>query len=144
MNTILMGQLIEHDGIIQSIQNNHIQVSILQQSACGDCHSKNVCSVSDKTEKIVEVEYVDADIEIGDKVILIGSQSIGLTAVLVAFVIPFMLILITLLGLNTLISNEVYAGLIAIAALIPYYFILSLFKNKFKSKFKFTLKKANE
>jgi len=138
-----MGQLIEHDGIIQSIKNNHIQVSILQQSACNDCHAKNVCSVSDKTEKIIEVEYLEADVEIGDKVILFGSQSIGLTAVFVAFVVPFTLISIILVGLNTLQFNEVYAGLIAVAALIPYYLILSLFKNKFKSKFKFNLKKAN-
>jgi len=138
-----MGQLIEHDGIIQSIQNNHILVSISQQSACSDCHAKNVCSVSDKTQKIIEVEYVDSDVEIGDKVIIFGSQSVGLTAVLVAFVIPFTLILITLVGLNALILNEVYAGLISIAALIPYYLILLLFKNKFKSKFKFNIK-ANE
>lgn len=135
-----MGQLIEHNGIIKNIQNKHIQVLILQQSACGECHAKSVCSVSDKTEKIIDVDYFNSDFKIGDKVTLFVSQSIGLNAVTFAFIIPFVLILTTLLVLKLLILNEVYAGLLSVSILIPYYFILSLFKNKLNSKLKFNIK----
>ena len=142
MNTILMNELIEHNGIIYKIDVNWIQVMIVQQSACGDCYAKGTCTVSDKQEKIIDVENSDSSFLVGEKVILFGKQSIGLQAVFLAFVIPFVLIISTLLVLQLIVINESVSGAISILILMPYYVTLSFFNKKLKSKFKFEVKKV--
>ena len=136
-----MSQPIEHKGIVSQIDKNQIQVLIIQESACSGCHANAVCSVADRTEKMIEVESADTALKVGDEVTLYGQSSMGLLAVLLAFILPFLLILITLYILNFYITSEAISGLISIATLIPYYIILSTFRNKIKSKFQFHLSK---
>ena len=137
-----MNELIEHNGIIYKIDVNWIQVMIVQQSACGDCYARGTCTVSDKQEKIIDVENSDSSFLVGEKVILFGKQSIGLQAVFLAFVIPFVLIISTLLVLQLIVINESVSGAISILILMPYYVTLSFFNKKLKSKFKFEVKKV--
>lgn len=137
-----MAQLIEHNGIIKDIQNDLIQVLITQHSACNDCDAKGVCTVSDHQEKIIDIESSDLSYRIGENVVLIGRQSIGHYAVLLAFVLPFILVLITLIILNLFIINEAISGIVALLVLVPYYGILSLFNKRIKANFKFEIRKV--
>jgi len=138
-----MSQIIEHTGIVNSIEGNIIRVLIIQESACNACHAKGACSASDQDEKIIEVENSDPTFKVGDGVVLYGQRSIGLQAVLLAFVIPFILILFTLLVLRPFVSSEAISGTLALSVLIPYYIILSFFKNKLKAKFQFFIRKES-
>jgi len=97
--------------------------------------------MSDQQEKVVEVLVDDHSIREGDEVIVYGSSSIGLQAVLIAFVLPLLLVFLLLFILTFFMKNEAVAGLIALSVLIPYYLILSLFNKKLKSKFEFHIKK---
>ena len=137
-----MTQIIEHTGTIDKIENNLIQVLIIQETACSECHANGICTSIDKDKKMIEVECSDPIFKVGESVILFGQQSIGLQAVLLAFVLPFIVILITLIILNSIGANELISGAISIALLIPYYIILSLFNNKLKSKLKFNIRKV--
>ncbi|HNZ61525.1 SoxR reducing system RseC family protein [Porphyromonadaceae sp. NP-X] len=134
-------QQIEHTGIVQHIEGNKAQILIVQQSACSACHAKSACTMSDQQEKVVEVLVDDHSIREGDEVIVYGSSSIGLQAVLIAFVLPLLLVFLLLFILSFFMKNEAVAGLIALSVLIPYYLILSLFNKKLKSKFEFHIKK---
>jgi len=136
-----MSQIIEHTGIINHIEGSHIRVSIVQQSACSDCHAKGACTAADMDEKYIDLESSDASFKIGDRVMLYGQSSTGLIAVLLAFVLPFLLILITLFILRYYVANEILSGAIALSVLIPYYIILSLFNKKMKARFRFYIKK---
>jgi sigma-E factor negative regulatory protein RseC len=136
-----MSQKIEHTGIITHIDGTKIQVQIVQLSACSSCHAKGACSASDMDEKLIDVESNDFTLKIGDQVQLLGESSMGLFAVLLAFVIPFLLILLSLLILRTYTSNEALSGTIALGVLVPYFMILSLFNKKLKNKLKFTVEK---
>ncbi|MEI7502481.1 MAG: SoxR reducing system RseC family protein [Paludibacter sp.] len=138
-----MSQEIEHKGIISQIDKNHIQVLIIQESACSACHAKSACSVADMAEKMIEVESSDASLKVGDQVILSGQNSMGLLAVLLAFILPFLLILLTLFILSFYVASEAISGIISLATLIPYYIILSFFRKKMKSKFQFHLSKKS-
>ena len=139
-----MTQIIEHSGIINKIDNNHIQVLIVQQTACNSCEANGVCFTAENGTKIIELESSDPIFNIGDKVIIYGKKSNGLVAVLFAFVLPFILILISLFILNYFVANELISGAISVGMLLPYYFILSLFNKILKSKFKFEIRKENE
>lgn len=136
-----MNQIIEHKGIIQNIQVNQIDVLISQKSACSECHAKSVCTVADKVEKIIEVESIDSSFKVGDEVILFGQQSIGLQAVFLSFVIPLVLILITLIVLKFISVNEVISAVMALLVPVLYYIVLSFFNPRLKNKFKFEIKK---
>ena len=133
--------MIEHTGIIESIQDHRFRILITQQSACSECDVKGACTISGQQEKIVEVESFDSSFKVGEKVLLAGKNTFGLLAVFLAFVIPFILILITLVSLKSLVSNEIISGGIALFILVPYYLILSLFNKRLKTKFNFEIKK---
>lgn len=139
-----MSQLIEHTGIINHIEGKHVRVSIIQQSACGGCDAKGICSASDMAEKMIDVESSDTTLKVGEQVMIFGQQSMGMMAVLLAFVIPFLLILLSLFILRYYTSSEALSGTLALSVLIPYYIILSFFNKKMKSKFQFYIKKENE
>lgn len=136
-----MSQLIEHSGTINHIQGHLIQVLITQESACSSCHANGACSAADKDDKIIEVESSDSTFQVGDRVMLYGQSSMGLQAVLLAFVIPFLIILLTLFILRLYVANEAISGTVALATLVPYYIVLSFFNKKMKSRFQFFIKK---
>ncbi|HLP04685.1 MAG TPA: SoxR reducing system RseC family protein [Paludibacter sp.] len=136
-----MSKIIEHAGIVNHIEGTQVRVMITQQSACSGCHAKSACTASDMAEKYIDVESRETSFAVGEKVVLTGRQSMGMLAVLLAFVIPFLLILVSLYLLQFYISNEVYSGIISLGILVPYYGVLALFNNKMKSKFQFDIRK---
>lgn len=136
-----MSQIIEHSGIIENINGSNIRVQIIQESACSGCHAKGACSAADLKDKYIDVETDQTGYRVGDTVTLLGQSSMGLFAVLLAFVLPFLLILLTLLFLKNKIDNELISGTIALGILIPYFIILSFFNNQLKSKLKFSIRK---
>ena len=138
-----MSQSIEHSGIVEQIDGDQIKVLIMQQSACSECHAKSLCSVADKKEKIIEVISSDPTLKVGDRVIIYGESSIGLQAVLLAFIIPFVLIFLALLIFQHFIENELMAGILAILVLVPYYLILFLSNKRLNKKFQFKIKKED-
>jgi len=135
-----MSKIIEHSGVISQINGKHIQVLITQESACSACHAKAACTASDKQDKFVDVIAPHSNFKLGDSVTLYGQSAMGLFAVLLAFVIPFLIILISLFILNNYIANEALSGTIALSMLLPYFIILSFFNKQLKSKLKFYIK----
>jgi sigma-E factor negative regulatory protein RseC len=138
-----MSEKIEHSGIITHIEGSNIQVQIIQMSACSSCHAKGACSASDMDDKIIDVESTDSSLRIGDVVILKGKSSMGLLAVLLAFVIPFMIILLSLIAMPYFTSNEAISAAVSLSLLIPYYIFLSFFNSKLKTKFRFEIDKTS-
>jgi len=131
---------IQHPGIIESVGEDKVQVTILSQSACSSCHSKGMCSVSEMENKIVDVTKTpDFNYKVGDEVIVYMKKSLGSKAVLYGYLYPFLLVLISLILMLILTSNEGISGLTAILLLVPYYFILSKFKDKLSTTFEFKI-----
>ena len=110
-----MSERIEHSGFVTRVEGKNIQVQIIQMSACSSCHAKGACSAADMDEKFVDVESTDDTLRIGDMVNIVGESSTGLLAVLLAFVIPFMLILTSLFVLRDIVPNEAVSGTVSLA-----------------------------
>lgn len=136
--------MIEHNGIIEHIDNNLITVRIVQKSACSYCHARGVCMASDMKEKRVEVVDNSGQFVVNESVMLQGRSSVGYWAVLWAFVVPLLILIVAVVYTTKQTSlNEVHATLVSIGALVPYYVILYLFRHKMASTFRFTIKKIN-
>ena len=135
---------IKHLGIVENIQGSHLSVRIVQTSACAACSAKGHCSSADSKDKIIDIiDTVASSYRVGEKVMVIGETSMGMMAVVLAFIIPFVLLIFSLFLFMALMENELYSALLSLAILIPYYFILWLNKTRLKQKFSFTIKPIN-
>ena len=135
---------IKHLGIVENIQGSHLSVRIVQTSACAACSVKGHCSSADSKDKIIDIiDTAAASYQVGENVMVVGETSMGMQAVALAFIIPFVLLIFTLFLSMALIENELYAALLSLAVLVPYYYILWLNKTRLKQKFSFTIKPIN-
>lgn len=117
-----------------------IQVSILAESACNACRAKALCSPGESREKIIEVNLKDfSDYKIGQQVEVTLDQSKGNIAVILGYIVPFLLMISALLVSSYLIEDELIAGLISLGILAPYFLILYFFKQKFIKTFEFRI-----
>jgi sigma-E factor negative regulatory protein RseC len=132
---------ITHDGHIAKIADGIIYVRIISNSGCVSCTAKSSCSVAEVEEKIVEVPVIEGrEYAIGDAVVVVLNQNQGLKAVFVGYILPFFVLLFSLLGMKYLVGDEGIAGLFALAMLIPYYLGLYLFRKVVRRSFSFVLK----
>lgn len=138
-----MSAEIEHTGVITSVETGKLHVRILQQSACSACHAKSACTTIDSQNREVIVENVDGNFQLGETVKLYGKTSDGLLAVLLVFIIPFVLILLSLFFFRYTFENEVFTALVSLLMLVPYYFVLSRLNKKFSKKFYFFVEKIH-
>lgn len=131
---------IEHEGIVEEINNQHIVVRIVNKSACASCHAKGACTAADLQDKLIDIYQSVSNLRVGQKVMLIGKKSLGPKAVLLAYIFPLFLILATLIIVFYTTNNELLAGVISLAVLVPYFTIIYFLKGKLKRIFSFSIK----
>lgn len=139
-----MSEYIYHNGIIKKIEGDKIFVQILQQSACAACHAQSMCSASEQKEKIIEVTDSSGLYQPGEEVIVYGSTSLGMQAVVLAFIIPLVFMVAAIVIGYNLEWEETVSALLAIITLTIYYCLLYTVRDKLKRKFIFTIKKLNQ
>ncbi|MGI6794829.1 SoxR reducing system RseC family protein, partial [Bacteroides sp. KG68] len=136
--------IIRHQGIVENISGSHLQVRIVQTSACASCSVKGHCTSAETKEKLVDVYDVDAaSYRPGDRVWVAGRLSMGAMAVLLAFILPFLVLIVSLFVLMAVRNDELFAALGSLALLIPYYYILWLNKARIGKKFSFSVLPMN-
>ena len=116
-----MSESINHNGRIEKIEGNAIFVRIIQQSACSGCHAQGMCGASEKKEKIIEVNDNSGKYHVNEEVTLCGQSSLGLQAVLLAFVLPVIFVVAAIVAGNYLQWDETTSGLTGLLLLVPYY-----------------------
>ena len=132
---------VTHQGRIERIEKHKVFVRIEQKTACQDCHAGSVCLASDKKEKIIEVNDFSDDFVIQEEVIVMVRSSSGLMATFIAYTLPILLVITTIIVGIHATQNEVIGGLMGLLVLLPYYYILFLFRDKMKKRFVFSLSK---
>lgn len=132
---------IKHLGIVENIDGLRLKVRIVQSSACSACSVRGHCSASEQKEKLIDVYNVDrVACEIGERVMVVGATSMGIKAVLLAFVLPFVLVVATLFVVMRLSGgNEVVSALAGLGILLPFYLIVYMCKGRLGRTFFFTL-----
>ncbi len=138
---MLVKEKISHKGIVSAIGNNLVRVDLCVQSACASCHAKSVCGV-DTATKTVEVRTDNRNYSVGETVNVLMQESLGIKALFLGYLIPFVVVVVCLFVMLELGYSELLSGLISISILLPYYLILYLFKNKIKREFNFEIEKV--
>ncbi|MDR2775107.1 MAG: SoxR reducing system RseC family protein [Tannerella sp.] len=139
-----MGNNIRHQGIVEKVEKHKVFVRIEQLTACSACHARTVCLASDKNDKIIEVDDDSGTYAANEHVIVSVRASAGSFAVLTAFSIPLVFVVIAVITGTNRSGNEGAGGLAGLSVLIFYYLILYIFRDKMKRKFVFSLSKTQD
>lgn len=131
---------ISHSGIVESVSGGCVKVRILQASACAACKVAGHCHASESKEKIVEVYCSDtAAYKTGQEVTVCASKDVARRALLLGFGWPFVILVGVLLLVLFLLRNEGLAALCALLAMVPYYQVLYLCRDRIGQKLTFSI-----
>jgi len=132
---------ISHSGIVESVEEGCVKVRILQTSACAACKVAAHCNASESKEKIVDVLAVPHAemLKKGDAVVVSASSDVAGSALLLGFGLPFVVLVAVLVAVLWLTGNEGAAAFSGLAALVPYYAVLWLCRDRIRRKMAFEL-----
>jgi len=140
----MLSEEVSRSGIVQEIgADGKIKISIISKAQCVSCQLNNSCSSSDVKEKVIEVDNFGGVLKIGEMVDVALKESAGFKALFLGYILPFLILFITLIIGTEFSSNELYVGLIALSTLVPYYFAIYLMQNVIKKEFSFFVHKQN-
>ena len=138
----VLKQEVSHSGIVQEVSTDgKVKVSIISKANCISCQLNKSCSASDIKEKIIEVDNYGGVLKIGEMVDVSLKESAGFKALFIGYVLPFLILFITLIVMTETTDNQLIAGLVALSTLVPYYFSLYLLQNVIKKEFSFFINK---
>ena len=144
--------MIKHDGIVIAVNGDGtVLVRIVQTSACASCKAKAMCASAESKEKEI-LAIGDGLLAIGDEAEVMVQQKIGWKAVLLAYVLPFVVLMAVValgnwlwaIGDGQLVmgkNGEAIIGTVALCAMGVYYIVLGFFKDKIQKEFSFTARK---
>ena len=151
--------MIKHDGIIIALnEDGTALVRIVQTSACAACKAKAMCASAESAEKEMTVTLLgDEQWAVGNEVEVMVQQKMGWKAVVLAYLLPFFVMLAVMFIGNGLLAmgdgatgllgdeakREAVLGTVALCAMALYYLVLGMFKDKLQKEFSFTAKKKN-
>ena len=148
--------MIKHDGIIIGLnEDGTALVRIVQTSACAACKAKAMCASAESAEKEMTVVLLDDEQwAVGDEVEVMVQQKMGWKAVVLAYLLPFFVMLAVMFIGNELLAigdgqlamgdgakREAVLGTVALCAMALYYLVLGMFKDKLQKEFSFTARK---
>ncbi len=131
---------IKQNGIIKKVDDHTYYISIATHTACSSCHAKSMCNIGSLKEEIIEVpKDKKPGLSVGDRVEVVMEKTLGTKAVMLGYLYPFLLLLLTLILTTSLMNNDGLAALLSLAVLVPYYFILYKMRDHLKKTFLFRL-----
>lgn len=130
---------ITHEGVILSSGPDSVTVMISQNVSCAGCQASGVCNLNDRINKILKIDG-NYNLKPGSKVIVSVNLSHGYLAVFLGYVMPFVILIASLLVTISISLGELAAGLISLGITAFYYILLFLFRKHVSKKFSFSLK----
>jgi len=132
---------------VVGIFEDYIRVEIVNKSACAQCHAKSVCSASDESVKFVDVPLTIGTLtrryDLGEEVMVVMSSSMGIKAAVLAYAVPLLVLLASMIIASRAGASELYVGLSGIAGVLLYYFVLLFFRGKLERVFTFSIEKLH-
>ncbi|MBQ1624158.1 MAG: SoxR reducing system RseC family protein [Bacteroidales bacterium] len=136
---------IEHEGRVIAVDKDYISVEIVNKSACAACHAKGVCGASDEAVKVVEVAQdittLTEDYQVGETVNVVMSSAMGTQAIWLAYVVPLLVLMLSILVFSLCGAGEVLMGLGSLGAVALYYLGVFFYRKKISKIFIFSIEK---
>ena len=132
---------VKHCGEVVRVEGQSVFVRMTVNSACSGCHAKGVCGASETTDKIVEVVTSEASAyEVGESVeVALMRNDMGPKSVILAYVVPFFVLTIALLGALAVGASEGVAVVASLVGVVVWYVVLYALRSKIKDRIKFII-----
>lgn len=136
-----MEEMIRHNGIVLSTDGELAHVEIVQTSACAACKARSMCMSAESQQKIIDARMAEP-LKPGDRVEVMVHEHLAWRAVLLAYVMPFLVMLAVIAGLDYATDwSEAVVGSLSLCSIALYYLILSLFRHRLQKQFSFSARK---
>jgi sigma-E factor negative regulatory protein RseC len=136
-----MEEEIRHNGVVLTTEGETARVEILQTSACAACKAKQMCMSAESQQKIIDAVMTEPMVA-GDQVEVVVREHLAWKAVLLAYVMPFVLMVGVIAALDYWTAwSEAVTGTLSLCALAVYFLVLSMFKHRLQKQFSFTARK---
>lgn len=133
---------ITHIGTVSSITQGVIHITVEANSACAGCHAKGSCTIGETSEKIIHVNSDKySELGIGEQVTVVITREAGFFAVIMAYLLPVAIIILTLWGFGELNFDELTTFSFMIAVIAIYFIILYLLRKKILKKINIKIKR---
>lgn len=130
------------EGIVRKIEGDEITVEITKSSACEQCHARAICLPSnERHDCIIAKNVYNEKFEIGEVVTLALKTSLGVKAVIIGYLFPFIILMTALLICYAITKNELISVLVSLFCTVLYYFTLKFRNKKLEAKFAFLVHK---
>ena len=136
-----MEEEIRHKGVVLTTEGETARVEILQTSACAACKAKQMCMSAESQQKIIDAVMTEP-MKAGDQVEVVVREHLAWEAVLLAYVMPFVLMVGVIAALDYWTAwSEAVTGTLSLCALAVYFLVLRMFKHRLQKQFSFTARK---
>lgn len=142
MNTKNVRQIC-HSGEVERVDQQKVFVRIASQAACGHCRAISYCGMVESADKVVEVVSENpSGYSPGQQVEIVLERSLGYKALLLGYIFPFLILLISLFVVFFITGKEGLAALISVGLMAPYYALLYHYRDKLRQTFHFSIREA--
>ena len=137
-----MGEVVNHTGKVVSVSQEEVVVQIERGGACSGCSNKKACQFGEAKDHIVAIKTQSAaSYTEGEEILVSMKGSLGLKAVLYAYLLPLLLLVTTLIVFRLFIDSEALQILFALIPVVVYYLTLYKVRNRLEKKFNFHISK---
>jgi len=137
-----MNKQIDHVGKVVAAADGEVAVLIERGTACSHCESKKACLIMGTSEQTIRVKDKNyRDYSVGEQVKVSMNTSLGMKAIVLAYILPLLILMLSLaVGFNYF-SSELLQIAVALIPTVLYYIILYLLRRRIEQRFKFMVSK---
>ena len=131
---------IVHKGRVSEVKDQELLVTLDVGDACSECHVKGSCGMSENENKVISIPRLGYDLRLNDRVSIRMKPEQGMKAILLAYVVPFCLLLICLLT-GLVFFKEWQAAVFSLIIVGIYYLVLSRYNKQIDKVFRVKIEK---
>lgn len=138
-------EYIDHEAEVAAVDMKAgiLTLRLSASAECAGCAAARLCNPSGQEMKTLEVAVADAGrYHVGDKVTLRGTERLHRKAIMVATVIPSIALVAVMVAIYLLTADQAAAALGGLAAMVFFFVMLYLMRNRIAHEFTFSVMPA--
>ena len=133
---------IRHEGVVQSIDGLKVTVKMTVGSTCSGCHAKGICGAADSRDKVVTAVNVNRlALSVGDTVAVEMRQTLAMKAVLICYLMPFIVLFASFCLMYLVCSVEWVNVAVSLGLTALYFVLLWVFRRRIEKNVTFVVTK---
>lgn len=134
--------IIRQQATISHVTDTELTLDVCRAEACASCHAKGACGGGESRQ--LHLLNDGQGYTPGEQVTLVMQQSMGLKAVLIAYLIPVIMMISALLIMQSCGVAEITSGLITLLILGIYLLMIRIFRGRISREISIEIEKVTE